>query len=101
MSQTIARSLCEIILVVSPDFSPRENLSALAGSAARLEFTDSAHDTSLCAIGAAWARRKYLFFTEIALRARSQMCARSVSKSATTDSRKRRPRCIRPTSIPA
>ncbi|GLR85781.1 glycosyltransferase family 2 protein [Bradyrhizobium iriomotense] len=64
MSQTIARSLYEIILVVPPDFSPRENLSALAGGEARLEFADSAHDIGLCAIGAARARGKYLFFTE-------------------------------------
>ncbi|MGY8680598.1 glycosyltransferase family A protein [Bradyrhizobium sp. UFLA05-153] len=64
MSQTIARQLYEIILVVPPDFSPRENLSALAGGEARLEFSDSAHDIGLCAIGAARARGKYLFFTE-------------------------------------
>src|SRR5215831_8727251 len=64
MSQTIARPLYEIILVVPPDFSLRENLSALAGGEARLEFADSAHDIGLCAVGATRARGKYLFFTE-------------------------------------
>ncbi|MGY8663600.1 hypothetical protein Q3C01_14680 [Bradyrhizobium sp. UFLA05-109] len=64
MSQTLARPLYEIILVVPPDFSPRGNLSALADGEARLEFSDSAHDIGLCAFGAAKARGRYLFFTE-------------------------------------
>jgi hypothetical protein len=63
-SQTVDRSLYEIILVVPPDFSPRENLAALADGGARLEFADIAHDIGLCAIGAARAQGKYLFFTE-------------------------------------
>ncbi len=62
--QTVDRSLYEIILVVPPDFSPRDELSALAQFGARLEFADSCHDIGLCAIGAGRARGEYLFFTE-------------------------------------
>ncbi|MBR0716268.1 glycosyltransferase family 2 protein [Bradyrhizobium liaoningense] len=62
--QTVERSLYEIILVVPPDFSPRESLAALAGNGARLEFAESVHDIGLCAIGAHKARGRYLFFTE-------------------------------------
>jgi hypothetical protein len=63
-SQTVDKSLYEIILAVPPDFPPRENLVALADGEARLEFTDAAHDIGLSAIGAGRARGKYLFFTE-------------------------------------
>ncbi|MBR0829308.1 glycosyltransferase family 2 protein [Bradyrhizobium manausense] len=63
-SQTVDRSLYEIILVVPPDFSARGELKALAGDGARLEFTESSHDIGLCAFGATKARGQYLFFTE-------------------------------------
>ncbi|MGR4927067.1 glycosyltransferase family 2 protein [Bradyrhizobium sp. CAR08] len=63
-SQTADTSLYEIILVVPPDFTAREQLKALAGNRARLEFTDSEHDIGLCAFGATKARGSYLFFTE-------------------------------------
>lgn len=63
-SQTLDKSAFEIILVVPPDFPHREELSALAGSAARIEFADRSHDIGLCAIGAAKAQGKYLFLTE-------------------------------------
>ena len=64
-SQTADKSLYEIILVVPPDFTAREQLKALAGNRARLEFTDSEHDIGLCAFGATKARGSYLFFTEL------------------------------------
>lgn len=63
-SQTADKSLYEIILVVPPDFRAREDLKALAGDKARLEFTDSEHDIGLCAFGATKARGSHLFFTE-------------------------------------
>ncbi|MCP3403842.1 glycosyltransferase family 2 protein [Bradyrhizobium sp. CCGB20] len=63
-SQTADASLYELILVVPPDFTAHDKLSALAGDSARLEFTNSDHDIGLCAFGAAKARGKYLFFTE-------------------------------------
>ncbi|MBR0720477.1 hypothetical protein JQ612_32425 [Bradyrhizobium manausense] len=63
-SQTADRSLYEIILVVPPDFTARAELKALAGDAARLEFADCVHDIGLCAVGAARASGRYLFFTE-------------------------------------
>ncbi|MGL9618804.1 hypothetical protein QRQ56_12415 [Bradyrhizobium sp. U531] len=63
-SQTADKSLYEIILVVPPDFRAGEELKALAGDGARLEFTDSEHDIGLCAFGATKARGSYLFFTE-------------------------------------
>ncbi|MCJ9703178.1 MULTISPECIES: glycosyltransferase family 2 protein [unclassified Bradyrhizobium] len=63
-SQTADKSLYEIILVVPPDFRAREELKALAGDEARLEFTDSEHDIGLCAFGATKARGSHLFFTE-------------------------------------
>lgn len=47
-SQTADKSLYEIILVVPPDFKAREELKALAGDEARLEFTDL-NTTSGCA----------------------------------------------------
>ncbi|RXH20490.1 glycosyltransferase family 2 protein [Bradyrhizobium guangzhouense] len=63
-SQTADRALYEIILVVPPDFTGQAELNALAAGQARLEFADSAHDIGLCAVGAARARGRYLFFTE-------------------------------------
>ena len=63
-SQTVDRSLFEIILVVPLNFSQVEQLAALVGDNAQLEFADSIHDIGLCAIGAARARGTYLFFTE-------------------------------------
>lgn len=63
-SQTADKSLYEIILVVPPEFKGREELKALAGDEARLEFTDSEHDIGLCAFGATKARGSHLFFTE-------------------------------------
>jgi hypothetical protein len=63
-SQTADTSLYEIILVAPSDFTAREQLKALAGNRARLEFTDSEHDIGLCAFGATKARGSYLFFTE-------------------------------------
>jgi hypothetical protein len=63
-AQTVDQSLYEIILVVPPDFTAREELNNLAGDRARLEFTDSEHDIGLCAFGATRARGSYLFFTE-------------------------------------
>jgi len=63
-SQTADKSLYEIILVVPPDFRAREELQALAGDAARIEFTESEHDIGLCALGATKARGSHLFFTE-------------------------------------
>ncbi|PDT88634.1 hypothetical protein CO669_19770 [Bradyrhizobium sp. Y36] len=63
-SQTADKSLYEIILVVPPAFRAREELMALAGNEARLEFTDSEHDIGLCAFGATKARGSHLFFTE-------------------------------------
>lgn len=62
--QTVDSSLYEIVLVVPPDFSPQEELSALARLGARLEDADCCHDVGLCAIGATMARGEYLFFTE-------------------------------------
>ncbi len=63
-SQTADESLYEIILVVPPDFTARDELKAHAGNRARLEFTDCVHDIGLSAFGAAKARGSYLFFTE-------------------------------------
>src|SRR4051794_7053755 len=63
-SQTADKSLYEIILVVPPDFTAREQLKALAGNRARLELAHSEHDIELCAFGATKARGSYLFFTE-------------------------------------
>src|ERR1700754_3128535 len=63
-SQTADKSLYEIILVVPPDFTAREELTALAGDQARIEYAGLAHDIGLCAFGATKAHGKYLFFTE-------------------------------------
>jgi hypothetical protein len=64
VSQTADKSLYEIILVVPPDFKARDELRALAGDEARLEFSNSDHDIGLCSFGARKARGRYLFFTE-------------------------------------
>lgn len=63
-SQTIGRTDFEIILVVPADFPQRERLHQLAGPALRLESSSHSHDIGLCAVGAAKARGRYLFFTE-------------------------------------
>ncbi|TYL88338.1 glycosyltransferase family 2 protein [Bradyrhizobium rifense] len=63
-SQTVDRSLYEIILVMPPDFTAHAELKALVAGQARLESTDCVHDIELSAIGAARARGRYLFFTE-------------------------------------
>jgi len=64
ISQTADKSLYEIILVVPPDFTAREELKALAGGDARIEYAGIGHDIGLCAFGATVARGRYLFFTE-------------------------------------
>ena len=63
-SQTVDRSLYEIILVMPPDFTAHAELKALVADQARLESTDCVHDIELSAVGAARARGRYLFFTE-------------------------------------
>ena len=63
-SQTADKSLYEIILVMPPDFTAREELVALAGREARIEQAGVRHDIGLCAFGAEKARGRYLFFTE-------------------------------------
>ncbi|MCK1650003.1 hypothetical protein IVA88_00925 [Bradyrhizobium sp. 149] len=80
-SQTADKSLYEIILVVPPDFTAREQLKALAGDKARLEFTDSDHDVGLCAFGATKARGSHLFFTESHCRPEPdviELCTRAI-----------------------
>jgi hypothetical protein len=82
-SQTIERSLYEIILVVPPDFAARESLQALARDDARIEFADCSHDIGLCALGAAKARGKYLFFTESHCRPEPdvlELCMRAIEE---------------------
>ncbi|WBL78683.1 hypothetical protein I3J27_38095 [Bradyrhizobium xenonodulans] len=64
VSQTADKSLYEIILVVPPDFTARDELVVLAGNQARIEDAGFEHDIGLCAFGATKARGKYLFFTE-------------------------------------
>ena len=61
-TQTVARSLYEIILVVPPDFQQLALLDQL--SADRVELSEYSHDIGLCKAGAAKAQGKYLFFTE-------------------------------------
>jgi len=61
-TQTVARSVYELILVVPPDFREHDWLDGL--SADCLEFSSHSHDIDLCAAGAAKARGRYLFFTE-------------------------------------
>lgn len=63
-SQTLGKDAFEIILVVPPDFPQRDMLNALAGPMTRLEYSQQSHDIGLCAVGAAVARGKFLFFTE-------------------------------------
>lgn len=63
-SQTADKSLYEIILVVPPDFTARDELVLVAGNQARIEDAGFEHDIGLCAFGATKARGKYLFFTE-------------------------------------
>ena len=63
-SQSLDRSLYEIILVVPPDAQLRADIEALVGNEARLEYSKSDHDIALSAIGASKARGAYLFFTE-------------------------------------
>jgi GT2 family glycosyltransferase len=62
-SQTLDRAAFEIILVVPPNYPEREKLSELTGPAPRLEYSQHSHDINLCAVGAARARGKFLFFT--------------------------------------
>jgi hypothetical protein len=64
ISQTADKSLYEIILVVPPDFTAREELKALVGDEARIEYAGFGHDIGLCAFGATKAYGSYLFFTE-------------------------------------
>ena len=61
-TQTVARSLYEIILVVPTDFQQLALLDHL--SADRVELSEHSHDIGLCAAGAAKAQGKYLIFTE-------------------------------------
>lgn len=82
-SQTADQSLYEIILVVPSDFTALNDLKALAGDRARLEFTDSDHDVGLCAFGATRARGRYLFFTESHCRPEPdviELCIRAVDE---------------------
>ncbi|MCS3730358.1 glycosyltransferase family 2 protein [Bradyrhizobium betae] len=83
VSQTAEKSLYEIILVVPPDFTARDELRALAGDRARLEFTASEHDIGLCAFGATKARGSYLFFTESHCRPEPdviELCIRAIDE---------------------
>lgn len=83
MSQTVDRSLYEVILIVPPDFSAQAELTALAGDAARFEFTGSSHDIGLCAYGATKARGRYLFFTESHCRPEPdviELCVRAIAE---------------------
>ncbi|MEY9604977.1 hypothetical protein ABIF74_009669 [Bradyrhizobium japonicum] len=111
-SQTADKSLYEIILVVPPDFKALNELKALAGGKARLEFTNSDHDIGLCAFGATKARGKYLFFTESHCRPEPDVMEAtrvptgrgspvSRCRSAITGCPWRRPPCTRPTSSSA
>jgi len=82
-SQTVDKSLYEIILVVPPDFVAPDELKALAGERARLEFTASDHDIGLCAFGATKARGSYLFFTESHCRPEPdviELCIRAIDE---------------------
>ncbi|SCB52428.1 hypothetical protein GA0061098_101778 [Bradyrhizobium shewense] len=63
-SQSVDRSLYEIILAVPPDAQLRADIEALVGHDAHLEYSESNHDIELSALGAAKARGSYLFFTE-------------------------------------
>ena len=61
-AQTVDKSLYEIILVVSPGFQDRAQLSRVAADC--VVVSDCTHDIGLCVAGAAKARGQYLFFTE-------------------------------------
>ena len=61
-TQTVDKSVYEIILVVTADFQEHTLLNER--SAACLEFSSSSNDTDLCAVGAIKARGRYLLFTE-------------------------------------
>lgn len=63
-AQSLAPSLYETLLVVPPGFPEREQLVAMLGPNDRLVDADSHHDIGLCAVGAARARGRFLFFTE-------------------------------------
>lgn len=63
-SQTLDKADYEIILIVPPNFPKQDELSALVGSNARLEYATHLHDIGLCAVGAERARGKYLLLTE-------------------------------------
>ncbi len=63
-AQTLPKTQYESILVVPRDFPERDKLSALLGPNDRLEYSTERHDIGLCAIGAARARGRFLFFTE-------------------------------------
>jgi hypothetical protein len=63
-SQTLGKDAFEIILVVPPEFPQRDMLKDLAGPMTRLEYSQQSHDIGLCAVGAAVARGRFLFFTE-------------------------------------
>ena len=61
-AQTVARSVYELILVVSPDFQGHAWLDGI--STDRVEFSSQSHDIDLSAAGARKARGEYLLFTE-------------------------------------
>lgn len=63
-SQSVDRSLYEIILAVPPDAQLRADIEALVGDKAYLEYSESSHDIELSALAAGKARGFYLFFTE-------------------------------------
>ncbi|MEZ5819181.1 MAG: glycosyltransferase family A protein [Xanthobacteraceae bacterium] len=63
-AQTLDSTAFEIILVVPPAFPDRDKLHKSAGSQVRLEYSQDSHDIDLCAVGAAKARGRFLFFTE-------------------------------------
>jgi hypothetical protein len=63
-AQTLAGSRYETILVVPPGFPERAQVDALLGRYDRLVDAAASHDIGLCALGAARARGRYLFFTE-------------------------------------
>ena len=63
-AQTLARSRYETILVLPPAFPERGRIEASLGPHDRLVDAAASHDIGLCALGAAQARGRYLFFTE-------------------------------------
>ncbi|MBR0950194.1 hypothetical protein JQ591_07075 [Bradyrhizobium canariense] len=81
-SQTVDKSLYEIILVVPPDSVLRAHIEALVGDEAHLECSESEHDIELSALGAAKARGSYLFFTESHCRPEPdvlELCMRAIT----------------------